>query len=349
MKLSWIETTKRIAANSLEAVMRFALVITIISSGVGLADDRRDNGQMIRLIQPVTKTVGQSVVQILSDGRPVALGTVISNDGYLVTKLSELKGGRIRVRLGDGRLEPARKVAQRRGNDLALLRIESGVSMRPASLANRVPPIASFLISVGRTGRPIGIGVVSVKPRRIEHQGRLGVMLDDDPSGRALVQNVWPKSGADLAGIKPGDLIVAVNGREQHSRMAVIDSLRGLFPGERVQLTIHRPSEKGGVKPMNITARIREFNVLRESESDTKVNGPRNARLSGFDQVIQHDTVLDPDECGGPIVDTQGRVVGINIARAGRVVSYALPSTIVIPAIENMLAEARSAAARKQD
>ncbi|MEX2027294.1 MAG: S1C family serine protease, partial [Pirellulaceae bacterium] len=45
--------------------------------------------------------------------------------------------------------------------------------------------------------------------------------------------------------------------------------------------------------------------------------------------AIQHDTVLKPSECGGPIVDLSGKVVGINIARGGRVESYALPATLV--------------------
>jgi S1-C subfamily serine protease len=65
--------------------------------------------------------------------------------------------------------------------------------------------------------------------------------------------------------------------------------------------------------------------------------------LSGFDRVIQHDTVLDPDECGGPVLDIAGRVVGLNIARAGRVVSYALPASLVIPQMVSMLEEARAA------
>ena len=58
--------------------------------------------------------------------------------------------------------------------------------------------------------------------------------------------------------------------------------------------------------------------------------------------MIQHDTVLYPDECGGPVVDTQGRFVGLNIARAGRVVSYALPASSVTTDIADMLREART-------
>jgi len=45
---------------------------------------------------------------------------------------------------------------------------------------------------------------------------------------------------------------------------------------------------------------------------------------------------LEPDECGGALVDLNGKAVGINIARAGRVSTYALPSSLVIPLIETM-------------
>jgi RNA polymerase sigma factor (TIGR02999 family) len=36
--------------------------------------------------------------------------------------------------------------------------------------------------------------------------------------------------------------------------------------------------------------------------------------------------VLKPEECGGPLVDVDGRAVGLNIARAGRVETLALPA-----------------------
>ena len=45
--------------------------------------------------------------------------------------------------------------------------------------------------------------------------------------------------------------------------------------------------------------------------------------------AFQHDTTLRPDQCGGPLVGLDGKVMGINIARAGRVVSYAIPADIV--------------------
>lgn len=309
-----------------------------------VASEHRDNAEMNQLIRPISESVRGSVVQVLSGGTPVALGTVVSQDGYVLTKRSELSGDPVRIRLSDKRLFPARVAAVRRRNDLALLQIDSEVSLRPIEFTEVAPRIASFLISPGRTGRPIGLGVVGVKTRQIRHQGRLGVMLRDDSSGRAMVDDVFPDSGAEHAGIVIGDLIIAIDGREKNSRTGVIETLRAKFPGERVRLTILRPNASRGTDRLEMDARIREFNIMAESASDSKVNGPRNVRLSGFDQVIQHDTVLDPDECGGPVLDTSGRAVGLNIARAGRVVSYALPSSLVISEMTSMLEEARAAA-----
>ncbi len=305
--------------------------------GLAPSNNRRDNGDMTTLVRPVAEKSKPSVTQIISGGRPVALGTVVGADGYVLTKRSELTGDPVRVRFADGRLLPARVAAVRRSSDLALLKVETLAALVPINFVVDAPPVGSFLITPGRTGRPIGIGVIGVRARRVAHRGRLGVMLNSNPNGVATVQNVWPDSGAQRAGVKQNDLIVAINGRQQGSRAGVIEALRQLFPGESVRLTIVRAGDT-----LELSAMIRDMDVVLESENDTKVNGPRSARLSGFSRVIQHDTVLEPDDCGGPILDTSGRALGINIARAGRVVSYALPSSLVIADVESMLVEARA-------
>jgi len=332
-------------------VRRFPLVVMAMVLATGAQTSqaqfaplaRRDNASMMNLVRPVAEKISGSVVQVYSGDRPVALGTIVAEDGFILTKRSELSGDPIRVRLNDGQLLPARVAAVRRSNDLAMLRIEGDLTLKPAEFAGEVPPVASFVISVGRKSTPIGLGVIGAKPRRISHQGRLGVLLQDDRTGRAMVRGVFPDSGAEAAGIKKGDLIVAINGREERSRLGVIETLRGMFPGESVRLTITRNDPVKDSTTMDVDASIRDLNVMRESESDARVNGPRNVRLSGFDQVMQHDTVLDPDECGGPLMDTQGNVIGINIARAGRVVSYALPASLILPEMVSMLSEARAA------
>ncbi len=306
--------------------------------GIGVTH-RRDNGEMTSLVQPIANAVAKSVVQVVCGGRPVALGTIVSSDGYVITKRSELTGDPILIRLSDDRQLSARVAAVRRSCDLALLHVDSGQNYQPIEWSSDVPPVGSFLISPGRGAKTIGIGVVSVLARPVEHQGRLGVYLEDDTNGFARIGRVHPDSGAALAGLERNDRIVAIDGQSKLDASSCQKTLGGKYAGESVRLTIDR---SGSI--LEVDAMIREFNLMQESENDSKVNGPRNIRLSGFELAIQHDTVLDPDECGGPVLDSKGKVIGVNIARAGRVVSYALPASLVIPEMQSMLEEARAAA-----
>jgi S1-C subfamily serine protease len=59
-------------------------------------------------------------------------------------------------------------------------------------------------------------------------------------------------------------------------------------------------------------------------------------RRNGFPTILQHDQVIAPTDCGGPLVDLDGKAVGINIARAGRVESYAIPTEVVLSAINEL-------------
>ena len=300
----------------------------------------RDSGAMMRLLRPLSESVEQSIVQVFSGSRIVSLGTVVSEDGYVLTKHSELSADPISVRLPSGKKVSARLSSVRRSNDLALLKIDgkdpSSWKIGPAKFVTDEPQTGSFLISPDRGGFTIGIGVLGVQSRQIGHQGRLGVRFLDAPTGPATVQDVFPESGAEDAGVRDGDQVLKINGREMFGSRSAINLLNQMYPGEVVRLTIVR-----GDDTIEVNAKMSDEAILRESKNDAKVNGPRNRRLSGFDSVFQHDTVLAPNHCGGPVLDSSGRVVGINIARAGRVVSYALPAALVNAELISMLEEAR--------
>ena len=67
------------------------------------------------------------------------------------------------------------------------------------------------------------------------------------------------------------------------------------------------------------------------------MGGPLSNRSGDFPAALQHDSVLRPSDCGGPIVDLSGKAVGINIARAGRVESFALPADQVKPLLKDLM------------
>src|SRR5439155_17629799 len=64
-----------------------------------------------------------------------------------------------------------------------------------------------------------------------------------------------------------------------------------------------------------------------------------STRAEGFELAIQHDTVLEAWQCGGPLLNLDGKAVGLNIARAARVASYALPAHLAKQSIEKLKAQ----------
>jgi hypothetical protein len=85
--------------------------------------------------------------------------------------------------------------------------------------------------------------------------------------------------------------------------------------------------------------RTLEVRLLRPTWIDVRANagGPVSRRATGFGEVIQHDGVVPANSVGTPIVDSQGRVIGLNIARADRMKTYALPSARVAASVRAML------------
>ena len=115
------------------------------------------------------------------------------------------------------------------------------------------------------------------------------------------------------------------------------DLVSSLLPGDQIELLIKRGSEE-----LTKSAVLGNHAQIFDMEDDraafqNSLGGQLSERRYGFPSVIQHDSVLKPEECGGPIVDLDGKAVGINIARAGRVESYALPASLVREAVKKML------------
>lgn len=303
-----------------------------------IAPFRRDAEAVMKLVEPLMTSLHDATVEVLSEGRPAALGIVIDARGLVLTKASQVPGtSELAVRFSDGRRYNSIRVAERRTNDLVLLQMEGAERMSFATVAfsDQDPPsVGSLLISAGPDGKPIGLGTVGVPPRPVEEFGVLGINLEDGPTG-PIVAVVLPDSGAAEAGIQDGDIVESLDGTSYRTAEGLRKALGALYPGDRVKLSIRRGDER-----LDLTAELRDrWQLLIGDRAELMVNGPTNGRASGFEQAIQHDTVLEPNRCGGPIVDIEGHVVALNIARAGRVATYAIPAEIVQRDINSMLEE----------
>lgn len=291
----------------------------------------RDHESVRIAFRDVVNEPHKATVRVLSDDKAAALGSIVSPDGYILTKASEVQG-RLSVKLHDKRLFDATLVGIDRKTDLAMLKIEAKdlpvIAWRDAQ---DIPTVGSFLASSGLETLPVAIGVVSVQPRLIAApSGVLGVVLEDGGDA-ALVHEIMQKSGAEKAGILKGDLITALNGERMKGREQLVEAVRQFQPGDKLMLSIKRGSES-----LDIEATLGERPTSPDAERNNFQNtlgGPLSSRRAGFPLALQHDTVLTPEDCGGPLVDLDGRCVGINIARAGRVNSYALPTSVILPLV----------------
>jgi serine protease Do len=55
------------------------------------------------------------------------------------------------------------------------------------------------------------------------------------------------------------------------------------------------------------------------------MSGEFSPRRSGFPRVMQHDILGSKSVVGGPLLDLDGLCIGMNIARANRAESFAIP------------------------
>lgn len=68
------------------------------------------------------------------------------------------------------------------------------------------------------------------------------------------------------------------------------------------------------------------------------VAGDATGKSESLDQVIQTDAAINPGNSGGPLLDLEGKVIGVNVAVANgsQSIGFALPSNVVRTAIESV-------------
>jgi len=289
----------------------------------------RYHSSVRRAFAPLVVAARKSTVAIYCDGQQVALGTVVDADGHVVTKASELDGP-AECRFHDGTKRTARPIGTNEKNDLALLKVDAGKLTPIQWNGSDDPAVGSWVVTPGPGDMPVSIGVVSVRARRPEaprrplpSHGFLGISLRMDTVA-ARIERVHPNTGAARAGLRGGDVITAVNTTAIRTREQLMGRLRRARPCEEVKLKVTR-----GGKELAITATLGRWLSGRRLNPQEHMGGQLSEKIAGFARIIQHDSALKPSQCGGPAIDSSGRAVGINIARAGRVETYALPASLV--------------------
>jgi serine protease Do len=302
----------------------------------------KNSPKVLTAFKSVVAAPSESTVRVLCDNKDAALGTIVEVNGWILTKYSELKGD-IVCRLKDGTDCAARLVGVHEACDLALLKIEAN-NLKPVKWRDpKETEVGNWVASVGPGELPVAVGVVSVAARKVTardlppatnpNSGYLGVMMEESDDGVRL-SRVETGTPASKAGLKAGDIVLSIDGKPIRDLETMSHTIGGHKPGDTVMIHVRRGDEE---KDFKATLDKRPASSSR-GDVQNRMGSELSNKRGGFPAILQHDTVIKPSDCGGPLVDLDGKALGINIARAGRVESYAIPADLVQSLIPDMKA-----------
>lgn len=292
--------------------------------------------EILEVVRPVARPASQSTVQVWSGNRWVASGTVIGDGSQALTKWTEigLAPGTLRAVGGNGQTALATVKGVYPDEDLALLQLE-GARFAPVEWSqNPSPAVGSMLIAAGAGDTPFGVGVVSVANRVLREADLafIGILVAD-PDDRAglIIESTTEDGAARAAGLKAGDVLISLDGKKVSSSNELRVALLAYKPGDTVRTVVDRNGAEREVD-VELTGRP-EFAGFSEPrlKAMRRMGGPISVGASThpYPVVLQTDMKLKPYECGGPVVDLDGEVIGISLARVDRTRSYVLSAAQV--------------------
>lgn len=311
----------------------------------GLPADQRINGKLVwSAFEPQREVLQKSSAVIYTDegSRIKSLyGVIVSEDGHVLTKASEIKGVEcITLRIGSTLYTQVQKLAVDDDWDVALLKVTPQETLTPVQLGrDEDVRIGHWVVSNGSTtrrDRRVRVGIISAKTREISSAKShvvLGVELGSGEQDSWEVERVSEDSGAAEAGIKAGDVLLYLDGVKLKDRDDLVEALKNKEPGDEVAVELKRGDETLELK---VSLRAREKTFTR---NDQMSGGESilSERRSEFPRVIHHDTPLSKMSVGGPLINLDGLCIGMNIARASRVATFAIPAPELGEIIKRMI------------
>ncbi len=325
--------------------MEKQVIESVKKSNIGASIHGKGAKQLLSKFK--TQTVGQadSVVKVLKDGKQVALGTVISKGGFVLTKASEVYLGELTCKIGK-KVYPAEFIKSNNLYDVALLKVEAS-NLTPVIWAESNDKLGSWLLSPDESGQVTALGILGHDKHRVSRKGAtvmsntnkvfLGVVLNHAENTTEILEVIDGGSAKD-AGILKGDKILAINDQSLNTSQEVVEEIGKYKADDVIDIKILRNNEELILKSTLSPRKVQISELRKETlEKLSMRGGTISKRNSAFPLVFTHDGILQAYQCGGPVLNLKGQVIGLNIARVNRTATYAIPSKVVKDLIEDFL------------
>jgi serine protease Do len=314
-------------ANKTFAIVSAALMLPVLGQQSLESAYRTTGTAVVAAFEAQRQVLQTSSAVILSGRKEIAYGVVISADGHLLTKASEVLGVKsLAVTVDRTNYSDVAILMVDPTWDVALLKIEASGLIPVVYAPTSAVPQGTWVVANGattRTARRLLPGIVSANIREIPAAGgaALGVVLNAEAK-MLTVDDVNEKSGAKEAGLRKGDVILSIEGQKVTKIEEIAEILKDRKAGSTVKLTYRREKEENTVD-VRLAARGEMFSD--QMNRNDQMSGDFSPRRSGFPRVMQHDILGSRKVTGGPVLDLDGRCIGMNIARATRSESFAIP------------------------
>ena len=329
-------------ANWILSIAILALPVTAVAQQNLETAYRTTGSEVVAAFEPQRLVLQKSSAVILDGRAEIGYGVVISAEGHILAKASETLGAKaLGVTVDRTKYKEVKVLVVDPEWDVVLLKVEAS-GLLPVELApTSAVPQGTWVVANGvtsRTRRRLLPGIVSAKIREIPAAGgaALGVVLKADSKVIEL-EEVNPKSGAHEAGLQKGDVILTIEGKKVSKIEDVAEVLKDRKAGSKVEVVYRRAGEKATVD-VRLAARGELF--TDQMNRNDMMSGEFSSRRSGFPRVMQHDILGSRSVTGGPLLDLEGRCIGMNIARANRAESFAIPVEDLKQLAERLLKQA---------
>ena len=278
------------------------------------------------LFEPQRAVIQQCSAVIYDGTKEISYGLVVSKEGHILTKASEIDGVKeLKLRVDKTSFDEVKVVSVDEKWDVALLKVEAQ-DLTPAVFAESSDlPQGSWVVVNGatsRTKRRVLAGIISASAREIPAAGgaALGIALTD-AKDKLEVKEVTEGGGAAEAGMLAGDVILEMDGKKVKKIEELAELMKEKKVGDELKVKVQR---KG--KEVELTVKLTaKAELFLQPDRNDQMSGNFSMRRSGFPRVIQHDVIANRQTMGGPVLDIKGQVIGMNIARANRCETFAIP------------------------
>ena len=327
---------RKVFHNALTRIVLGGLLICITAESA--PEDLLLSPQNVSLLKDQLKVLQSSSVVILdADNLSRGYGILVSSDGQILTKASLLNSiENYTIRLGKKKYTP-KVLRESKEWDLALLKIPIENAL-PVEFSEKILQTGDIILSNGATSilkRRLKFGVISAKERSIPmNDATLDFIANfDTKKSSFIIESLKEGGSSQKAGLKAGDLLLSIDemtlNAHEHSS---INLFQGKWPGDIANLSVKRKKKEIRFKvPYQWRFKVFPSPMDRNEAMSGRISG----RKTGFPKVFQHDIALSSRSIGGPVIDLDGKCVGMNIARFNRAETYAIPAS----ALKKLLAD----------